>query len=77
MKKIQNMFLAKYKFHLAFENAVCDDYFTEKFVRPFHVGAIPIYYGSRTIRDFAPMRDVVIVGECALKRQFARHLYCF
>lgn len=46
--------LAKYKFLIAMENAVCDDYITEKFWRAFYVGTIPIVYGSPTIRDFLP-----------------------
>ena len=55
-------FADKYKFHLAFENAVCDDYFTEKLVRPFHLGAIPIFYGSKNVRDFAPRRNAFVIG---------------
>lgn len=31
--------LAQYKFILAFENAVCDDYITEKFWRPLKLGS--------------------------------------
>jgi hypothetical protein len=38
--------VAKYKFALAFENAICTDYITEKFWRPFKVGTVPIVYGS-------------------------------
>jgi hypothetical protein len=38
--------VGKYKFALAFENAVCRDYITEKFWRPLKVGTVPIVYGS-------------------------------
>ena len=38
--------VGKYKFALAFENAVCTDYITEKFWRPLKVGTVPIVYGS-------------------------------
>ena len=55
-------FAAKYKFHLAFENSICDDYITEKFVRPFHLGSIPVYFGSDSARDWAPRRDAIIMG---------------
>ena len=41
--------LAKYKFTFATENAVCDDYITEKFWRSFHVGSVPIVFGSPKI----------------------------
>ncbi|XP_063985954.1 alpha-(1,3)-fucosyltransferase 10 isoform X2 [Diachasmimorpha longicaudata] len=43
-------FVGKYKFTLAFENAVCDDYITEKLWRPLIVGSVPIYYGSPTFK---------------------------
>lgn len=41
--------LSQYKFHLAFENAVCDDYITEKLWRPLTVGSVPVYFGSPSI----------------------------
>lgn len=30
-------FLSRYKFHLAMENAICNDYMTEKLWRPMHL----------------------------------------
>nr|XP_054773223.1 alpha-(1,3)-fucosyltransferase 11-like [Lytechinus pictus] len=53
-------FISKYKFHLAFENAICDDYITEKFFRPFHVGSVPIYKGSPSAHDWAPSKKSFI-----------------
>ncbi|XP_051165411.1 alpha-(1,3)-fucosyltransferase 10 [Leptopilina boulardi] len=47
-------FVAKYKFTLAFENADCEDYITEKLWRPLIVGSIPIYYGSPSFKDWLP-----------------------
>jgi len=43
-------FLSEYKFMIAFENAACPDYITEKFWRPLVMGVIPIYFGSPTIK---------------------------
>jgi hypothetical protein len=42
-------FVARYKFTLSFENAVCDDYITEKLWRPLMVGSVPIYMGSPSV----------------------------
>ena len=42
--------LSKYKFVFATENAVCEDYITEKLWRSFYVGTVPIIYGSPTIK---------------------------
>lgn len=47
-------FMARYKFVLAIENGVCDDYISEKFWRAIHLGVVPIYFGAPTIRDWLP-----------------------
>lgn len=46
--------VGQYKFVLSFENALCHDYFTEKFWRPLYAGSVPIVRGSPTIRDWDP-----------------------
>lgn len=43
-------FLSPYKFMIAIENGVCEDYITEKYWRPLIAGIIPIYFGSPSIR---------------------------
>ena len=40
----------KYKFTLAMENAICDDYITEKVWRPLEAGSVPIIFGSSKIK---------------------------
>jgi len=55
--------LSKYKFHIAFENAICDDYITEKLTRAFHLGSVPVYKGSKFVRDFAPSENSVILAD--------------
>ncbi|XP_078041671.1 alpha-(1,3)-fucosyltransferase 10 [Augochlora pura] len=47
-------FIANYKFTIAFENAVCKDYITEKLWRPLIVGSVPVYYGSPSFKDWLP-----------------------
>ncbi|XP_030066258.1 GDP-fucose protein O-fucosyltransferase 4 isoform X1 [Microcaecilia unicolor] len=54
-------FVSRYKFHLAMENAICPDYMTEKLWRPMHLGAIPIYRGSPSVRDWMPNNISIIV----------------
>lgn len=56
-------FVAQYKFTIAFENAVCDDYITEKLWRPLSVGSIPIYMGSPSIQDWLPNPNSAILAE--------------
>jgi hypothetical protein len=45
---------ARYRFSLAFENAIARDYVTEKFYDPLLAGSVPVYFGAPNIEDFAP-----------------------
>lgn len=67
--------IAQYKFILAFENAVCDDYITEKFWRPLKLGVVPVYYGSPTIADWLPSnRSAILVSEFSHPRELANFI---
>lgn len=46
--------IANYKFTIAFENAIANDYVTEKFFEPLQVGSVPVYLGAPNIIDFVP-----------------------
>jgi hypothetical protein len=46
--------LAGYRFTLAFENAITQDYVTEKFFDPLIAGSVPVYLGAPNIAGFAP-----------------------
>ncbi|XP_069741456.1 alpha-(1,3)-fucosyltransferase 11 isoform X2 [Narcine bancroftii] len=54
-------FISTYKFHLAMENAICDDYMTEKLWRPMHLGVVPIYRGSPVVQDWMPNSHSIIL----------------
>ncbi|XP_047130807.1 alpha-(1,3)-fucosyltransferase 11 isoform X1 [Hydra vulgaris] len=56
-------FLARYKFQLAFENCLCQDYMTEKLFRPLHIGSVPVYLGSPLAEEFMPSEKAVIMVE--------------
>lgn len=56
-------FIARYKFVIAIENGVCDDYVTEKFWRAIHAGVVPLYFGSPSIRDWFPNNKSAILLE--------------
>ncbi|MDR2921372.1 MAG: glycosyltransferase family 10 fucosyltransferase [Tannerella sp.] len=44
----------KYKFVIAFENAIGKDYVTEKFYDPLLAGSVPVYLGAPNIDKFVP-----------------------
>jgi alpha-1,3-fucosyltransferase 10 len=46
--------IGHYKFCLALENAIEDDYVTEKFFEPLLAGTVPIYRGAPNVAQFAP-----------------------
>ena len=54
-------FISKYKFQLSFENAICNDYMTEKLFRPLHIGSVPIYKGSPKVKDWMPTERAIIL----------------
>lgn len=67
--------IAQYKFILAFENAICDDYITEKFWRPLKLGVVPVYYGSPSVTDWLPSnRSAILVSEFSHPRELAAYI---
>ena len=67
--------IARYKFTLAFENAIEHDYVTEKFFQPLAAGSVPVYLGAPNIADFAPSREAYIdAGQFSSPKALAEHL---
>ncbi|MGO8736562.1 MAG: glycosyltransferase family 10 domain-containing protein [Terriglobia bacterium] len=46
--------LSRYRFDLAFENSISQDYLSEKFFDPLVAGCVPVYRGAPNIEEFAP-----------------------
>ncbi|XP_065176164.1 alpha-(1,3)-fucosyltransferase 11-like [Sycon ciliatum] len=56
--------LGRYKFIIAFENGICDDYITEKLWRPLHLGTVPIYRGAPNVNEWLPTpRSALVYDE--------------
>ncbi|KAF7239997.1 Alpha-(1,3)-fucosyltransferase 10 [Varanus komodoensis] len=67
--------LAQYKFVLAFENAVCQDYITEKLWRPLKLGVVPVYYGSPSIEDWLPnKKSAILATRFSSPRELAQYV---
>ncbi|XP_033029254.1 alpha-(1,3)-fucosyltransferase 10 isoform X1 [Lacerta agilis] len=67
--------LAQYKFVLAFENAVCEDYITEKLWRPLKLGVVPVYYGSPSVKDWLPSnKSAILVTGFSHPKDLARYI---
>ena len=52
--------LRRYKFYLAFENSMVEDYVSEKMFEGLIAGSVPIYRGSQDIGQFLPSNMSVI-----------------
>ena len=68
-------FLAQYKFNIAFENAICNDYMTEKLFRPLTVGSVPVYKGSPVAKDWMPdNRSAIFADDFKSPQELAEYL---
>ncbi|KAG8454398.1 hypothetical protein GDO86_000862 [Hymenochirus boettgeri] len=68
--------LAQYKFILAFENAVCEDYITEKLWRPLMLGSIPVYFGAPNVEDWLPsIKSAIIVDRFVDPQELAIYIH--
>lgn len=52
----------KYLFYLAFENALCDAYVTEKVWRPLVHGLVPVVLGGANYSAFLPPKSYINAG---------------
>jgi hypothetical protein len=66
--------IARYKFTLAFENAIAPDYVTEKFFDPLLAGSVPVYLGAPNVECFAPGEHCFINAAGKSPRQLAAEL---
>jgi alpha-1,3-fucosyltransferase len=68
------MLESKYKFYLSFENAVCEDYVTEKFFKVLNYNIIPIVLGGANYSKFAPSKSYIDVRDFQSVGQLAEYL---
>ena len=68
-------FVGKYKFALTFENAICDDYITEKLWRPLAAGTVPVYKGAPNILEWLPdKKSAILVDDFESPKDLANYL---
>lgn len=60
-KKCYQMIEKNYKFYLSFENAICEDYVTEKLFHILRQNIVPIVYGGGNYSKIAPPKSVINV----------------
>jgi hypothetical protein len=67
--------IGKYKFCIAMENSVADDYVTEKLYHPFLAGTVPVYFGAPNVDAFSPGENSFIhARDFSSARELAEYL---
>ena len=70
------MINSTYKFYLAFENSICEDYITEKLYRTLNLGGIvPVVLGGADYSKFLPPHSVINVMDYPSPRALAEYLH--
>jgi drug/metabolite transporter (DMT)-like permease len=68
----------RHKFYIAFENSLCDGYITEKIVRAYEKGMVPVALGGRSKADYEalglPPHSFIHVSDFASPRELAAYL---
>ena len=72
--KVCENLLKAYKYYLAFENALCEDYITEKLYRSFELGILPIVYGAAAYEQLLPKRSFIDIRYFRSPRHLAQYL---
>jgi hypothetical protein len=54
--------LDRYCFSIVIENGIYDDYFTEKITDCFATGTIPIYWGTKSIKNYYNNKGIILFG---------------
>lgn len=55
--------LLPYRYSIAIENTVHDDYFTEKIMDCWLAGTVPIYYGAQNLEEYFPRGSFIRLNE--------------
>jgi len=63
-----------YKFYLAFENSMCDDYVTEKFFDSLRSNMVPVVYGLADYASIAPPKSFINVKDFKNVKKLAEYL---
>ena len=66
--------IKEYKFYLAFENSICDDYVTEKFFRTLTLGIVPVVMGGANYTKMAPPKSYIHVNDFETPKHLADYL---
>ena len=70
-----NLVNRKYKFYLSFENAICNDYVTEKAFNALKLNTIPVMFGGGDYDKILPPNSYIDALQYPDPSDLANHLY--
>ncbi|KAH8394478.1 hypothetical protein KR222_011369, partial [Zaprionus bogoriensis] len=70
----EDMLDTDYKFYLAFENSLCEDYVTEKLYAALQRNIVPVVFGGANYTRFLPPHSYINAERFASVEQLAEHL---
>lgn len=73
--KCLEAFSRRYKFFLAFENSICDDYVTEKFFRALRYDIVPVVLGGADYKVVGPSGSYINAADFRSPKQLAEYLH--
>ncbi len=73
-KCLEKKIPSTYKFYLAFENSLCEDYVTEKLFRSLTTEIVPIVNGGTNCSRDAPPHSFINVEDYSSPQELARYL---
>jgi len=69
-----NLLGEKYHFYLAFENAMCKDYITEKFFKVLNQNVVPVVFTGANMSSVAPPHSYINVADFPTIEELVAHL---
>ncbi|CAL4098692.1 unnamed protein product, partial [Meganyctiphanes norvegica] len=63
-----------YKFYMAFENSICNDYITEKFFSILQYNVVPVVYGGGDYARHAPPDSYINALDFDTAKELAEYL---
>ena len=72
--QVKELMIKKYRFYLAFENSLCDDYVTEKLFKTFSLNIVPVVLGNVDYASILPPHSYIDVRDYGSARDLGRYL---
>ncbi|KYR00807.1 glycosyltransferase [Tieghemostelium lacteum] len=70
----KNLVVQKYKFYLAFENSLCENYITEKTLDCLELGVVPVIMAHPSALKILPKGSYIYAGDYKSSKDLAKYL---